>query len=173
MVLNNFSHFLAFEEIPESERSYASRLAEFGNALLVKRQFGPALERFDAAIRAQPDCLSALVGRVRALRGLNRYSLALQSLHHVEALSPEPQAGLLLEKAELWVKLRKFSLAREVCDASLSLAPNCLRAHALRLRLLWHSSTWFPSPSPKVGWSIPAVQPEAMSGLVPVVAPVE
>ena len=149
MVLNNISNSLAFEEIPESERSYANRLADFGHALLGKRQFGPALERFDAVIAAKPDCLTALLGRAHALRGLNRYSLALQNLHRVEALLPESQAWLLLEKAELWVKLRKFDLALEMCESSLSLSPNQLRAHSLRLGLLWRLGAPFKS---YLGW---------------------
>lgn len=131
------SPFLTAADIPDAVGIQAARLCHFGFMLLRKHQFALALERFDAVLQEESDCVAAHWGRALALQGLGSHETALAVLGRAEALVQQTNDKLLQLRVELLMALRKYSLAAEACQTLIALNPGSLAAQWLRLKLLW------------------------------------
>jgi tetratricopeptide (TPR) repeat protein len=130
------SQGLTLTAIPDGVGVQAARQCGFGFVILKKYQFASALERFDAVLGEEPDCVAALFGRALALRGMGHARLALAAVRRAESLVIGQNATLLLLRAELLMMQRQYQQAGEACQAALGINPWLLRGQWLRLRLL-------------------------------------
>jgi len=121
---------------PLDRRNQAERLCHFGQALMKKREFAMALERFDAAIILRGDLAIAWAGRAEVLYCQKRYKAALQSLDRASQHLREKAPILLLAQAKVLCKLGLFEAAVTCCDDLLSLSPHDLPAHLYRIYAL-------------------------------------
>ncbi len=129
------SPFVTSAKLPAAVGIQAGRLCDFGFVMLDKHQYAQALERFDAVLSDEPNCVTAWFGRSRALQGMGRWALALADLQRAEALVGRPHCDLILWRAELLLGLRNYASAGEACQEVLALEPLLPKAQWLRLKL--------------------------------------
>lgn len=147
------SPFLTSTNIPAAVGVQAGRLCDFGFVMLEKHQFSQALERFEAVLGDEPDCVAALFGRALAFQGMGRLASALTDVQRAETLLLSPNARLVLLRAELLLGLRKHGLAGNACREALALEPALLRVQWLRLRLLLASGLANQKSVAQQSWS--------------------
>ncbi len=134
-----------FQKIAEAETSVDKALekdgghvaANFlkGRILLVKKDFGGALERFEVVTRERPSDPHAYYLKGLCLVGKGERKLAEQALAKTVGIEPRhTDARLLL--ADLYMRDRSLDLARQQLDPALKQAPDDLKALTLSGNLL-------------------------------------
>ena len=103
-------------------RVLADALVASGNAYGGQGELDRAMENFDAALRARPDFLPALIQRAAANRTYQRFDKVLEDLDAAVRLAPDEPA-LLGERANAHQSLHQFDEALADLDRALALKP--------------------------------------------------
>jgi tetratricopeptide (TPR) repeat protein len=110
-------------------------LNEEGCLCFDQKQYENALNKFEDALRIDPQHEFALSGKIASLRLLRRYEEAEASLER--ALNSHPKSsGILNERGWLLVDQKKFDRANESFDAAVDLLPNRIALKFSRIAAL-------------------------------------